>query len=155
MGKQEFNVYSTHSLRRAHDFIDDIAEENSSFKITITTGKKASMPQLALFNIWVRQYCAHLLRKPEKSLSKGELAGMKRAVKRRYYHETHEPFMVERITDPFHPDKSRLEVTSAADWTQGEMYRVMEWLQNTAGEEHGIILESVGEHARLKQQTGA
>ena len=47
-------------------------------------GKDRSLDQNALFHVWCTEYAAHLLNKGPKQVTKGELAGMKRIVKKKF-----------------------------------------------------------------------
>ncbi len=120
--------------------------------LTIEFGAPATKPQKALLKIWIRKIAGHLYKKPEKSVTRDEMERMTRNIKKRYYTETHEAFIIKSEGKPFHPDKQALEVTSSADWTQAECSRVMNWLQITASSDYDLILESTGEHQQLMRE---
>lgn len=147
----KFVVNSVDSMNAFMSKVPDLYGGKNYLVFSWTTGKKSSMPQKALLNIWIRTYAAHLIRKPEKDVTKTEINTMKRSAKRLFYTETHEEWMVEEITDPFHPDKKRMEVTSAADWDPQQTYHFMMWLQERAMHQH-LILESQGDHQNMTKE---
>jgi len=149
MSDKKFIVNSSRSLE---DFVSKVYEMYGSgtyLVFTWSTGRKSTMPQKALVHIWIRKYAAHLLRKKEKDVTKTEMATMKRAAKTHFYNETHESWAVEEISDPFHPDSKRMEVTSIADWAPDQCYHFMTWLQDRALMQNDLILESIGEHKNM------
>jgi len=113
-------------------------------------GKDRSLDQNALFHVWCTEYAAHLLKKDKRSISKGELAGMKRVVKQRFNAMNPNNFMVHDIVEPF-SGHSRKDFTSSKDWKVGEAFMVMEWLQLHAAND-GLILESLGQYDKLKRK---
>lgn len=151
MSENAFVVCSDRSLNEFLRRVVELQDEHKHVTWTYKTGKDRSLPQLALAHIWLRKYAAFLLRKPEDALTDGELNGMKRSAKKQYYREYGHDFMVETIRDPFHPDTARPELTSMGKWKAGELYQFMEWLQGKAAGD-GLILESTGEHQKLKQR---
>lgn len=145
-------VNSRQTLVNFKNEIDLLYGDGAYLIFTWKKGKEASMPQKALVHIWFRTFAAHMLRKREQDVTKYDLLAMKISAKKRFYNKTHESFMIEEITDPFSPDQKRLEMTSIADWSQGDCYNFMTWLQLEALE-HGLVLESKGEHQRLTQDS--
>ena len=114
-------------------------------------GKDRSLDMNALFHVWATEYAAFLLNKGIKQVTKGELAGMKRIIKKRFNANHGNDFMVHDVVDPY-TGKSKRDYTSSSDWKQGEMFMVMEWLQFYAAND-GLILESKGKHRQLKKQS--
>ena len=112
-------------------------------------GKDRSLDQNALFHVWCTDYAAHLLNKTKKDVTKGELNGMKRIVKKKFNAAVSNNFMVGIITDPFTGDTKK-DYTSSSDWKSGEAFIVMEWLQLHAAND-GLILESLGQYDKLKR----
>jgi hypothetical protein len=110
-------------------------------------GKDRSISQNGLFHLWATEYAAHLLGKDKKSVTKGELAGMKRIIKQRFNASTPNNFMVHDVTDPFTGNTKR-DYTSSSDWKVGEAFMVMEWLQLYAAND-GLILEAIGQFEKL------
>jgi hypothetical protein len=113
-------------------------------------GKDASLDQKALFNIWIRNYAAHLLNKLPKQVTPGEHEGMKRVVKKGFNCHKANKFMVHDVINPI-TNESRKDYTSTKDWKVGEAYQVMEWLQMYAAND-GLILESIGQYDKLKRK---
>jgi hypothetical protein len=113
-------------------------------------GKDRSLPANALFHVWCTDYCAHLVKKDKREVSKGELAGMKRIIKKRFNAEHPNNFMVHDVINPMTGEKKR-DYTSSSDWKSGEMFMVMEWLQMFAAND-GLILESLGQYDKLKRK---
>jgi len=113
-------------------------------------GKDRSLDQNALFHVWCTEYAAHLLKKDKRSISKGELAGMKFMVKKRFNVTSPNNFMTHDITDPF-TGNTKKDYTSSKDWKVGEAFMVLEWLQLHAAND-GLILESLGQYDKLKRK---
>jgi len=151
MADNKFTVCSIGTAARMQDIVAEVFEKDKYAIFSWKIGATSTMPQKALIHIWFRKWAAYALRKPERDVTEREIAGMKRSVKARYYHATGEAFMVEEIADPLAPDRKRMEYTSIADWTPGECFSVMEWMQLTAAE-HDLVLESIGEHKQMKSQ---
>ncbi len=116
-------------------------------------GKDRSLDQNALFHLWATEYAAHLLGNDKKSVTKGELAGMKRIIKKRFNALNPNNFMVHDVTDPFTGNTKR-DYTSSADWKVGEAFMVMEWLQLYAAND-GLILEAIGQFDKLMRKGAA
>lgn len=116
-------------------------------------GADRSLDQNALFHVWATEYAAYLLKKSVKEVTKGELQGMKRIIKKRF--NCHHPnnFMIHEIMDPF-TGNSKKDYTSSADWKHGEMYMVLDWLQMLAAND-GLVLEAKGQFAKLKREQAA
>lgn len=113
-------------------------------------GADRSLDQNSLFHLWLTEYAAHLLDKDKKLVIEGELEGMKRTVKGTYYRTYGHAFMVHEIVCP-KTKRSKKDYTSSASWKQGEMFAVLNYMQMMAAQD-GLILESKGEHARLKSK---
>lgn len=128
-------------LRKEHGYITYSAPR---------IGKDRSMDQNALFHVWCTEYAAHLLNKTKKDISKGELVGMKRLIKKRFNAANSNNFMVHTVVDPF-TGQSKRDYTSSSDWRVGEAFIVMEWLQLYAAND-GLILESLGQYDKLKRK---
>lgn len=112
-------------------------------------GADRSISQNSIWHVWLTEYAAHLARIDKRDVTKGMLAGMKRATKGRYYAHSSQSFMIHTIIDP-KTQRSRNDYTSSKDWKRGEMFAVLEWLQFEAAND-GLILESKGEFAKLKR----
>jgi len=114
-------------------------------------GKEVSLDQKALFNIWVREYAAHLLEKGPKQVTKGEHYGMKRHIKKMFNVFNANNFMIHNVINPATKETKR-DYTSTKDWKVGEAFMVMEWLQLYAAND-GLILESLGQYEKLKRKS--
>ena len=114
-------------------------------------GRDRSLDSNALLHVWLTEYAAHLLDKNKKSVTKGEIAGIKRVAKKRFTatYPQHASWMVHVITDPFSKGQKK-DYTSSKDWKKGEMYVFLNWLQMHAAND-GLILESKGEHAKKQR----
>lgn len=151
------NKYTVYSVRTCAEFLkiaEALFEKDGYVAFSWKCGPTSSMPQKALIHIWFKKWVAFMFKKPEDMVTENEINAMKRSVKARYYHATGAAFMVEELVDPLAPSKKRTEYTSIADWSPGECYAVMEWMQIEAAE-RGLILESIGEHKKLKTSTTA
>ena len=114
-------------------------------------GADRSLGQSALMHVWCSEWIAHKLGKHYKSVESNELAGMKRTVKKLYYISNPDAhWMIHTITD-YSTGATRKDYTSSADWTTGEMFSVLEFMQNTAAND-GVVLESKGKFAKLQRE---
>lgn len=113
-------------------------------------GKDRSLDQNSLFHVWATEYAASLLTKSKKQVTKGELAGMKRMIKKRFNAIYPNNFMIHDVIDPF-SGASKKDYTSSKSWKTGEMFMVMEWLQMHAAND-GVILESTGQYEKLQRK---
>lgn len=140
---QAFNEFVglAHALYEEHKYI--------TFEWRI--GADRSLSQNALFHVWLTEYAAHLLNIPKKTVTPDILEGMKKTVKKRFYQETAESFMVHTIIDPWGQERAKKAYTSSSSWKPGEMYQVLNWLQIMAAND-GLVLESIGEFSRNKQK---
>lgn len=142
------------SERSRDEFIDQIYRDFDEKKYTTYDwryGADRSLDQNSLFHVWLTEYAAHLLKIPKKDVTKAMLDGMKIKVKQSFYRETAQRFMLHRIIDPWHPDKSRTAWTSSGDWSPGEMYMVLNWIQYKAADD-GLALEAIGKYAKHKRR---
>ena len=114
-------------------------------------GKDRSIDQNSLFHVWCTEYAAHLLNKTKKDVTKGELEGMKRIVKKGFNSNVPNNFMTHDVVNPKTGDVKK-DYTSSSDWKVGEAFMVMEWLQMYAAND-GLILESIGQYDKLKRKS--
>lgn len=113
-------------------------------------GPDRSIDQNSLFHVFLTEYAAHLLKKDKRLVTEGEREGMKRTVKREYWKLYHFPFMVHDVICP-KTGATKKDFTSSKTWKRGEMFHVLNYMQDVAATD-GLILESKGEHAKLKRQ---
>lgn len=148
---RQFIVCSARTAEEMKRKVDQLFSEMKYVVFSWKSGDTSTTLQKALIHIWLLKWAAFALSKVEDDVTKAEVEGMKRSVKSRYYHETGAAWMVEEIFDPLAPKKRRTEYTSIADWSPGECFMVMEWMQLKAAEQ-GLILEAEGEFERNKKQ---
>ena len=115
-------------------------------------GKDRSIDQNKLLHVWATEYAAHLLDKSTKAVTKGELAGMKFEIKKRFNHHHVNNFMTHTVYNPL-TKQSKKDYTSSKDWKRGEIYLVLDWLQLYAAND-GLVLEAKGVFAKLKREQG-
>lgn len=113
-------------------------------------GQDRSLGMNALLHVWLTEYAAFLLKKDKRTITSGEIEGMKFMAKKRFNHLNSNNFMVHDIVDPF-TGKTKKGYTSSATWKHGEMFVFLEWLQMYAAND-GFILESKGQYDKLKRE---
>ena len=115
-------------------------------------GIDRSIDQNSLFHLWCSMWIAYRLGKDYRSVTKAELAGIKRTVKKLYLISNPDSaaWMIHEITD-YSTGNKKKDYTSSSDWKTGEMFLVLNWMQLAAAND-GLILESKGEHAKLTRQ---
>ena len=145
-----FTVMSERTCEQLQKMIRDNFEKNKYTVYSWHNGETPHLGQKQLLHVWLRLWIAHHNRIAEDEVSKEHMEAWKLAVKMRYYAATGAAFMVKRYRDPKAPDGLRLEYTSVKDWTPGQCFQVMEWMQLKAAEQ-GLILESKGEFLTNKQ----
>ena len=122
-----------------------------AFAVTMKGFAERSLSQNALFHVWVRDYASLIFQKPTKDLSNEEQVAMKISLKQECYLETDWQFLVVMNRNVFR-GKEKIGLASSADYSTGEMFQFMEWVQGFAVRKHKLILESKGEFATLKEQ---
>jgi len=113
-------------------------------------GADRSLDQNALFHVWLTELWAFVMRKDKRDITAGDMVGIKRSMKKRYFEHSREPWLIHTVTDPF-TGQTKTDFTSSREWLQGEMFNVLTWLQMYAAEA-GLILESKGEHEKLRRE---
>lgn len=142
------------SERSRDEFIDKVYRDFEEHKHTIyewRIGAEDTTTQKALFHIWLKEYAAFILKIPKTDVTKEIIEGTKKKAKGMFYQETANSFMVYEPIDPWHPDKRKKSYTSCNDWSPGEFYLVLNWLQIKAGQD-GLVLESKGQYAKNKKR---
>lgn len=114
-------------------------------------GPDRSLDQNALFHVFLTDAAAYYLSKHKKDVTPTDVESMKITVKRHFYGATRQAFMVETIADIW-GTKTKETFTSSKRWKRGEMFMVLEWLQNKAAQD-GLILESKGEFAKNQRES--
>jgi len=154
MKQETFTVNSATSAMAFYRFVQTLFAEHKYLTFSWRIGEKRSLDQNALLHVWLAEYAAHLLGKDKKSVTRGELEGMKRHAKRMYYLETGFPWLVHEVVNPAKPAERKRDFTSSKTWKRGEMYLFLTWLQMKAATD-GLILESRGEYAELQRKEAA
>lgn len=153
MAKKEFVVNSVSTLNQFIETVHELYGSGTYLIFSWRSAKKASMPQKALVHIWFKTFAAAVIKKPESDVTENEIKIIKEKLKANYYLQTHEDWMVEIITDPFHPDKKRREYTSIADWEPWQCSAFMSWFQMIAADKFNVVLESIGEYKTMQQES--
>lgn len=154
MADQLIEGWTINSSTSYKAFVADVARLFDEHKyITYSApriGPDRSLDQNALLHVWCTEYAAHLLTKHKKAVSAGELEGMKRIAKKRFYNHSGHPWLIHDMVNPF-TRESRKEYTSSKSWKSGEMFVFLTWLQNVAAE-GGLVLESKGKFSKLQRE---
>lgn len=114
-------------------------------------GPDRSLSQNNLFHQWATECWFHYQSLPIGKITPRELASMKRSLKKIAYNANGWPWLVHEIVDVFDNNKPKRDYTSSADWSRGEMFEFLTWMQNTAANT-GLILESKGEFNKLQRE---
>lgn len=147
-------VNSKFSAERFCAFVWEQFEKHKHTTYRWRHGPDRSLDQGALFHVWSREWVAYKLKKPAEDVDKQELGCMKYTVKKCFYQSTGSPWMVQQVYDLSNPDAPPVtEFTSSADWGRGEMFEVLTWMQSAAIDD-GLVLESLGEYAKLQRKQG-
>jgi hypothetical protein len=149
--RRSFTVNSERTCQQMVDMVRETFQQSRYATFQWETGVEATQEQKALFHIWLRRWVGHALHKPDKDVTLREVNKMKEQVKEKYYQETGAAFMIEQEADHHAPNKKKAKYTSMSTWSQGEAFQVMEWMQARAADS-GLILESTGEHQKLKER---
>ncbi len=135
-------------------FIENAWMEHKWLTFTWRIGEDRSLDQNALFHVWLTLYAAHLLNKDRKQVSRAELEGMKRIVKKKFYQQFGYPWMLIKPINPFTLEEGKTDYASSSDYKTGEMFQLLTWLQMQAAND-GLVLESTGEFSKLQKKNEA
>ena len=141
------------SERSRDEFVNQIYrdfEEHKYVTYRWLIGAEDTKTQKALYHIWLKEYAAFILKIPKKDVSKEMVEGTKKGTKEMFYQETGNSFMVYKPINPWHSDGEETAYTSCSDWSPGDFYLVLNWLQIKAGQD-GLVLESKGQYAKNKR----
>lgn len=145
-------VNSKHKAEAFCAFVFEQFEKNHYTTYRWRHGPDRSLDQNALFHVWCRQWIAYKLKKPSDDVERKEVAGMKHTIKKCFYQATSAPWMMQEVYDYSDPTAPPvMEFTSSSDWGRGEMFDVLTWMQSAAMDD-GLVLESLGEYAKLQRQ---
>jgi hypothetical protein len=147
-------VNSAMDLLAFPKFIQALFVEHKYITFTWRIGADRSLDQNALAHCWLTEYAAFLLNKPKKQVTEAELEGIKKIAKRKYYAESQAEWMVLRPVDPWTGEEGAPVLRSSKHYKRGEMFLFLTWLQMTAAND-GLVLESLGEYAKLQRKQAA
>jgi hypothetical protein len=134
--------------------IIELFKVNKYITFTWRFGPDRSLDSNALLHVWLTEYAAHLLNKSKKQVTEAEIEGIKKIAKRKYYSETGAEWMVVKPVDPWTGEEGTPVLRSSKNYKRGEMFLFLTWLQMTAAND-GLVLESLGEYARLQRKQAA
>jgi len=124
------------------------APEGASVQMASSKTRR-SIEQNALFQVWARQFAAHL--KGSHDVTDDEHEDTKYTLQRACYAATGWDFLIEVRRDLLKGKDGPPGRKSTAKLSPGEMFQFMEWVQMLAAEK-GLILEAHGEYADLQQK---
>lgn len=113
-------------------------------------GKDRSLSQNALLHVWITEIAAFCTGQHSKCVHKDLIEGTKLLAKRQCYAETRQDWLLQHVINP-ETGETECRPRSSADYTSGEMFFMLEWLQNHRAEK-GLILESKGEFAKKQRE---
>lgn len=151
MSGQAFVVNSEQRKQSYFDFVSKLLDEHKFLTFPRPRiGADRSLDQNSLFHVWLTEWIAYKLGKQKNLVSKRELAGIKRTVKKLAYLHLRQSFLIHEIVD-YSTGETKKDYTSSSDWKRGEMYQVLELVQNLSAED-GLVLESKGEFKKLQSE---
>lgn len=148
--KENLKVNSWRALDAAKALLDALYLEHKALDITVSAGAGRSLSQNALLHAWCHSFSAYALKIEADQVSKEDVDGMKRELKKRCYIDTGWDYLVINSRNPLTGERS-LQLRSSADYGVGEMYRFLEWVQGYAAG-LGCILESAGDYLANKHR---
>ena len=150
--EKTFVVNSALSLAACIQWITRMFSEHKYVTFVMRVGADRSLDQNALLHVWLTEYAAHLLNKSKKAVTEAELEGIKKIAKRKYYAHSGAEWMLVSPIDPWTGVEEKQALRSSKNYTRGEMFLFLTWLQNTAAND-GLVLESRGEYAKLQRES--
>lgn len=152
MPKKKLIINSQQSFDRAVGDLYAMYDEHKFLSVEITPGSErtSKQSQKALAHIWFREYAAYLLKAPAKTLDKEIVEAFKEKAKKCFYADTGEKWIVVEVPDLWGPNEAKLVAKSMSEWSPGEAFQFLSWLQAKAADD-GLILESKGEYAQRQQ----
>ena len=151
--EKTFVVNSLLSLAACTQWITRMFAEHKYITLVLRIGADRSLDQNALLHCWLTEYAAHLLNKSKKSVTEAELEGIKKIAKRKYYAHSGAHWMLVSPVNPWTGAEEKQVLRSSKNYTRGEMFLFLTWLQNTAATD-GLVLESRGQYAKLQREAG-
>jgi len=147
-----FLINSPISLLAFGKFLATLFAEHKYLTLTWRIGVDRSLDQNALLHVWLTEWAAHIARLPKNEVPPQMVEFLKRRVKSRYYNQTGHIWMWDKLINPATGEESGIRYASSADYKVGEMYLFLTWMQMTAAEENGLVLESRGQFGKLQRQ---
>ena len=148
---ESFTVNSEHTKQAYKAYVDRVYDESKYATFSPPRiGPDRSINQNSLFHVWLTEFAAHLAKCHKSEVTKGMLAGIKFTAKELYYRHSSYFWMIHTVSSPL-TGRNKTDYTSSGSWHRGEMFDVLNWLQMFAAEQ-GCVLESRGEHAKLKRE---
>jgi hypothetical protein len=132
-------------------YLDGTLRDSGLLKVTVKQVKDRSLSQNALLHIWFREYAAMRLNKPLKKITQDDTDSIKLLVKQACYGDMKYDWLCQRVTN-IDTGVSAFVLRSTSRYDKGEMFMFMEWFQAFAAQK-GLLLESMGEYGRLKDET--
>src|SRR5690554_3085953 len=99
---------------------------------TVRLGADRSLDQNALLHVWLTEYAAYLLKKDKRSVTKAEVEGMKKHVKKVFWVERRESWMLFNPINPATGEVMPMQFQSSSDYKVPEMFQFLSWLQMKA-----------------------
>jgi hypothetical protein len=149
-----WTINSLHTLGEFIKFLKACWEENKWLTVKIGQGRQRTLDQNGLFQVWAREFMAHIAGVTVKDVTKQAHEEMKTSLKRGFYRDHHQPFVIKKVKDHLTGETAN-GLRSTTDYSTGEMFMFMEWVQAVAANEYGLILEAQGEYKHLKQEQAA
>lgn len=150
--EKTFVVDSLISLTAFCSFVKTLFGSGQFITFTWRIGADRSLDQNALFYVFLTEWAAGIAGIAKKEVPKQMIEFLKRGVKRRYYNETGYPWMLDKLINPATGEDAGILYASSKNYKVGEMYLVLTWMQMTAAEENGIVLESRGQFSKLQRE---
>jgi hypothetical protein len=152
LDEKTFLVNSPVSLAAFISFVAKLFAEKKYLTFTWRIGMDRSLDQNSLFHVWLTEWAAHIARISKKEVPPQMVEFLKRKVKQRYYRETGYSWMLDKLIDPATGEEAGVRYASSSDYRAGEMFLFLTWMQMTAAEENGLVLESKGQYAKLQRE---
>jgi len=150
--EKTFVVDSLISLTAFCAFVKTLFGKGKYITFTWRLGADRSLDQNAIFYVWLTEWAAHLAGISKKEVMPQMVEFLKRKVKKRYYLETGNSWMLDKLVNPETGEDSGIIYKSSADYGMGEMFLLLSWMQMTAAEEHALVLESRGQFSKLQRE---
>ena len=132
------------------NFAMELWKDHPYVTFTWRIGEDRSLDQNALFHMWATEYAGHVWDKSKKSVTEGQLLGIKMALKMDFYNETRYEWMVVEAVNPKTGEKYT-EYRSSKKYKVKEMFEFLCWVQAKASN-NGLILDSKGDFKKRQQK---